>query len=187
LVFHGRDGGQLRWGAFAIIAAGALVVGFVRRRLSSVVTAKRIIGAEWTPPAAASPYLLTIEAAEGEHAIPKHLLARLLYQESRFRADVINGSIVSPAGAVGIAQIVPKWHPNVNPLDPIASIHYAANYLASLKRQFGTWEEALAAYNWGPGNLEIARAKADEQWLAIAPLETRKYVAEITADVRILA
>lgn len=148
---------------------------------------KRAAGIPWTPPPAAEPYRLTIQAAEGRHGIPENLLARLLYQESRFRPDVINGTTPSPAGALGIAQIVPKYHPGVDPLDPEQAIEYAANYLASLKAEFGSWEKALGAYNWGPGNLTKAIGQAGEQWLAIAPTETRLYVIEITADVPLRA
>lgn len=129
----------------------------------------------------AKPYLPVIEATEKQYQIPKNLLLRLIQQESAFRLDVITGKTISSAGATGIAQIVPKWHPNVNPLDPIASIKYAGYYLKSLFNQFGTWTEALAAYNWGPGNVK--------KWLAgqisKQPKETINYVAEITRDVKV--
>jgi soluble lytic murein transglycosylase-like protein len=135
----------------------------------------------WDYPESAAPYRLTIDAAEGQHGIPHKLLGRLLYQESRFRPDIIDGRVISSAGAIGIAQIVPRWHPDVNPRDPIASIWYAAKYLTALKRQFGTWPLALAAYNWGPGNqqADLADKIVGNEW----PLETQKYVREITSDV----
>jgi soluble lytic murein transglycosylase-like protein len=198
----------------ALVAVGGLVLYTTRRSTSSsssdpaapigagglggvleeiVVTARSIVTRHWTPPASAARWLPHIAAAEGQHAIPDMLLARLIYQESRFRADVIDGTVRGggkkqgdpgwDTAARGIAQIVPKWHPGVDPLDPVASIYYAANYLAQLKRQFGGWEKALASYNWGPGNVTVASSQNGEQWLAVAPLETRRYVLEITADV----
>ncbi|HEX5129608.1 MAG TPA: lytic transglycosylase domain-containing protein, partial [Usitatibacter sp.] len=130
----------------------------------------------WTPPDRAAPYLPAIAAAEAREGIPHNMLARLLYQESRYRDDIISGATASSAGALGIAQIVPRWHPGVDPLDPFASIDYAAKYLSSLYRQFGSWQLALAAYNWGPGNLSAKGFDA-------APSETRAYVAEITGDI----
>jgi len=137
----------------------------------------------WTPPAAATPYLADIAAAEYQHGMPKNLMARLLYQESHYRKDIITGQKISSAGAVGIAQIVPRWHPNVDPLDPIAAIHYAAGYLARLKNQFGDWPTALAAYNWGPGNVSEARQDHGYDWLKHAPKETQNYVSQIWGDV----
>jgi len=133
----------------------------------------------WTPPNAAAPYMPTIRQTELQHNMPENLLARLLYQESRFREDIITGKVKSAAGAVGIAQIVPKWHPNVNPLDPIASIRYAGQYLADLKKKFGTWSLALMAYNWGQGNL----GKWLQNRALPVPQETQNYVANITADI----
>src|ERR1700741_3485898 len=53
----------------------------------------------WTPHAAAAPYLGLIYAAEQRYSLPGGLLARVLYQESRFREDIITGATVSPAGA----------------------------------------------------------------------------------------
>lgn len=154
------------------------------------MTARRVLAQPWTLPSSAAPYETAIAAAELRHAIPRGLLGRLLYQESRFRADIISGATTSPAGAVGIAQIVPRWHPGVNPLDPFASIDYAAKYLAQLRKRFGSWELALAAYNWGQGNLSNAIADVGAGAVltaATTPKETRNYVAEIARDVGGLA
>lgn len=138
---------------------------------------------KWTPPLNAKIYLDDIRQAELKHDMPKNLLARLLYQESRFRDDIIKGDVKSSAGAVGIAQIVPKWHPDINPLNAIESIHYAGDYLASLKKRYQSWEVALAAYNWGLGNVDKAKEKHGESWLSFAPRETQNYVKDIWGDI----
>lgn len=130
-------------------------------------------------------YAAEIAAAEARYGIPAGLLHRLIYQESRFRSDIITGEVVSSAGALGIAQIVPRWHPGVDPLDPIASISYAAYYLARMHDQFGSWRNALAAYNWGPGNLSRHLRDKGELVLAELPSETRNYVEQITAGVNV--
>lgn len=166
-------------GALIGIAAGALLLTVMIR--GETVTKPTSQGGNWQPPERAAPYIDVIRETEQAEGLPHNLLARLLWQESRYRADIIEGRTVSSAGAVGIAQIVPRWHPNVNPLDPIASIRYAGRYLRDLYSMFGNWEQALAAYNWGPGNL--SKVKNDPQWLARAPLETRNYVNQITGDV----
>lgn len=79
----------------------------------------------------------------------------------------------SPAGAVGIAQIVPAMHPNVDPRDPLASLDYAAQWMADLVRQYGGRHDlALAAYNAGPGNVAA--------FGGVPPFEeTRRYLAAI--------
>jgi len=77
------------------------------------------------------------------------IFERQIQQESGFNPAAFNVG----SGATGIAQIVPAMHPGVDPGDPIASLDYAASWLADLKRQFGSYAKALAAYNWGPGNV----------------------------------
>lgn len=132
----------------------------------------------WKPPAAATPYLAAIDAAERKYGLPANMLSRLLYQESRFRHDVISGKTKSPVGAVGIAQFMPATARQfgINPLDPFASIDAAGKYLAQLYIRFGRWQEALAAYNWGQGNVT-------RKGIAKAPAETRNYFSKILADI----
>lgn len=121
-------------------------------------------------------YLPILWAAEDKYGIPRDVLARLAYQESRFRDDIITGKTVSSAGALGIMQIVPKFHPGVDPLNVPAAIDYAGKFLAQQKKQFGSWSLALAAYNAGPGNVG--------KYGGIPPFtETRNYVSQILADV----
>lgn len=136
------------------------------------------LGGGWSLPSSGEPYREAIEAAEDAHGIPRNLLARLLWQESRFRPDIIDGSTRSPVGAVGIAQFMPATalDEGVDPLDPFASIDAAGRYLAKLQRQTGDWKLALAAYNWGVGNVKRRGIEA-------APKETRDYVAGIAGDV----
>ncbi|WP_432209983.1 lytic transglycosylase domain-containing protein [Marinobacter alkaliphilus] len=176
-------------GALIGIAAGALLLAVVFRGNAMTNTTDgrgtntpgRNPRPGWQPPERAAPYLDIIRETEEAEGLPFNLLARVLYQESRYRPDIIDGRTVSSAGAQGIAQIVPRWHPNVDPLDPVAAIRYAGGYLRDLYSMFGNWEQALAAYNWGPGNL--SKVKNDPNWLARAPLETRNYVTQIGGDV----
>lgn len=146
--------------------------------LAIFATAGGVALVYWKRSANAAKFLPALNAAEDAYDIPRDLLARVAYQESRFRDDVISGKTVSGAGAQGIMQIVPRWHPNVNPLDPYAAINYAAGFLASLKKQFGSWRLALAAYNWGAGNLS-KNLNTPGTW----PQETLDYVSQIVKDV----
>lgn len=129
----------------------------------------------WKPPAK---YAGTIAGTEAALNLPADMLARLLYQECRWREDIITGRTTSPAGALGIAQFMPATAAElgIDPLDPAQAIPAAGRYLKTLYLRFGTWTEALAAYNWGQGN--VARKGIDA-----APLETRNYYSQILADV----
>jgi len=56
----------------------------------------------------------------------------------------------SSAGAFGIAQIVPRWNPGVDPWDPVAALKYAANLDATLLKKYGgDWRQVLSVYNSG--------------------------------------
>lgn len=98
-------------------------------------------------------YGAVVQRAAQQHGIDPSILAGLIETESGW-----NPNAVSKAGARGIAQIMPQYHPGVNVNDPVASINYAAKYLSQLQRQFGgDMRLALIAYNAGPGNVEKYR------------------------------
>jgi len=79
--------------------------------------------------------------------IDPDLFTAQIQQESGF-----NPKAGSSAGAQGVAQIVPKYHPNVDPADPYASLDYAANLMRShLNTYKGDYAKALVAYNGGGG------------------------------------
>ncbi len=96
-------------------------------------------------------YVQTIEQAAASNGIPASLLSALLYHESRFEP-----SVVSSAGAEGIAEFMPSTAAGmgVNPLNPTQSIDGAAQLLGSYTRQFGSYADALAAYDAGAGAVE---------------------------------
>lgn len=132
----------------------------------------------WQIPAAGQPYADAFRQAEQTYGIPESLLARMAYEESRFRPDIIAGETKSPAGAVGMMQFMPataaEW--GVEPTNPQSSINGAAAYLRWLYDKLGSWANAVAAYNWGIGNVQ-------RQGIGAAPAETRAYVSNILSDV----
>ena len=71
--------------------------------------------------------------------------------------------------------------------DIYASTNAALNYLEYLYGLFGDWSLALAAYNWGEGNVSRAIRKAQEKGLPPTyenlnmPAETRNYVPKLLA------
>ena len=77
--------------------------------------------------------------------------------------------------------------------DVLAATGAALDYLEKLHNQFGDWNLALAAYNWGEGAVSRAIAKnlakglpGDYESLTI-PAETRNYVPKLQAVKNIVA
>lgn len=114
-----------------------------------------------------------IETSARAQSLPVAFLTRLIWQESSFRPNAI-----SPAGAQGIAQFMPKTAGErglANPFDPEEAIPKSAELLAGLKQRFGNFGLAAAAYNAGPARVA--------NWLAghgNLPAETRDYVLTIS-------
>ena len=125
-------------------------------------------------------WITTLGETEVKYGIPTGLLARVAYQESRFREDIISGMVKSPAGAVGIMQLMPQYWPGAG-VSPEKDIDDAGRFLSGLFTRFEDWQVALAAYNWGPGN--VHKCLMSGQGIAAFPEETQKYVVEINADV----
>jgi hypothetical protein len=121
---------------------------------------------------------LLIEAAARSHDLPLEFFARVIWQESRFRADAVGPRTKSGDSAQGIAQFMPRTAAArglLDPFDPVQALPKSAEFLRELKGQFGNLGLAAAAYNAGPGRVRA--------WLAGAstlPTETRNYVAAIT-------
>lgn len=131
----------------------------------------------WTQTPNAGIYIPTINAAEVNWHIPFNLLARIAYQESRFRDDVVLGVAVSRAGCVGLMQLNPIYFPNAGK-DWTADVTTAAGLLASDYNRFMDWQLAIAAYNDGGGNVDMyVKHKRP------LPPETINYVSQVVADV----
>lgn len=79
----------------------------------------------------------------------------------------------SERGAIGIAQIMPRWHPAVDANDPIASLRYAAQLMARFHARYGRWDLSLAAYNAGGPTVDGLGG--------IPPGEATAYVAKVFA------
>jgi soluble lytic murein transglycosylase-like protein len=114
-----------------------------------------------------------LTVAAQEHDLPVPFLTSLIWQESRF-----NSEAVSPVGAQGIAQFMPRIASAFglsDPLDPRQALPISARMLRGLVDQFGNLGLAAAAYNAGSGRVE--------KWLnkrGKLPEETRNYVLRIT-------
>jgi membrane-bound lytic murein transglycosylase D len=101
----------------------------------------------------------------------------------------------SPAGAAGLFQLMPstakqyglKSFPFDQRLKPEDSAHAAAKHMRYLRRRFGDWRLAMAAYNAGEGTVQklLDRYKATS-YDTIAPhlpAETQLYVPKVEATL----
>jgi soluble lytic murein transglycosylase-like protein len=134
-------------------------------------------------PAGSAPYQETIAAAAQTYGVPVLVLAWLLWKESRYSPAIIDGSKRSAVGAMGIAQFMPATAQQelgsvAAALDPAQAIPGAARYLGKLYNSAGSWAGALAAYNWGIGNVT-------RKGIAQAPPETVNYYTTILANAGI--
>jgi len=135
----------------------------------------------WRIPKQGEKYAPLFQAAEYKYGLPRFLLAKQAEQESAY-----NPTALSSANAQGIMQIVPRWHPGVDPYNPDEAIPYAASFMRQLFDRFGSWRMALAGYNAGPTALQRRIDSYGENWLTYMPAETRDYVARITKDVPVV-
>ena len=121
---------------------------------------------------------LMIESAAQDHGLPVEFFARVIWQESRFRANAVGPVTRSGKRAQGMAQFMPGTAAErglLDPFDPVQALPKSAEFLKELWGQFGNLGLAAAAYNAGPRRIR--------EWLdgtGYMPGETRNYVSAIT-------
>jgi membrane-bound lytic murein transglycosylase D len=130
-----------------------------------------------------------VEELEARH-MPTEL-ALLPFIESAYSPQAL-----SVAKAAGMWQFMPGTGRTYNlkqnmwqdeRRDVLASTSAALDYLSKLHDMFGDWQLALAAYNWGEGNVQRAIARNEAAGLPTdylslrMPNETRNYVPKLQA------
>ncbi|MFN3612401.1 transglycosylase SLT domain-containing protein [Tepidimonas sp.] len=138
----------------------------------------------------ASKYLFHVVEEIERRNLPLEL-ALLPFIESAF-----NPQAVSHAKAAGMWQFMPATGKHYDlkqnafrddRRDVLASTRAALDYLERLHRMFGDWHLALAAYNWGEGNVQRAIKRNQAAGLPTGypdlrmPDETRNYVPKLQA------
>ena len=110
------------------------------------------------------------------------LLAAVIYQESKFKADAH-----SKSGAIGLMQLLPSTAEGIavhtggsafrvdDLYDPEINVRYGAWYLHHLMQKYGNERTALAAYNAGQDNVDRWRRDGER----IQFPETRAYVKRV--------
>ncbi len=127
-------------------------------------------------------YESVIQREAERHKVSPHLVAAVIFTESRFRVRS-----ESDVGARGLMQLMPdtaaemavkeglRDYATTQLEEPDTNIRLGTAYLAELLYRFPTLDEALAAYNAGPTVVRTWR----EQGAGISFEETRAYVENV--------
>ena len=127
-----------------------------------------------SPPAARQSMNDLINSISARQHLDPDLINSVIHAESGF-----NPQAVSPKGAQGLMQLMPKTSTKLgvaNAFDPQANVEGGTRYLRELLERYDfDLIKALAAYNAGPERVE--------QYRGVPPYyETRSYVARIVRD-----
>jgi hypothetical protein len=130
-------------------------------------------------------YLALLADTDKQFGLPAGFLEKQWKAESGGRLNPGN----SAKGAIGAFQFMPGTAKElgIDPTDPLQSAYGAGQKDAQLLKEFhGQLADALAAYNWGPGNMEHylhgdIDPKTGKKY--VLPEETKGYVADIAKSL----
>jgi membrane-bound lytic murein transglycosylase D len=136
-------------------------------------------------------YKAMIQRVMAEEGVPQDLIY-LAVAESGFQPRAVNRR----SGAGGMWQFMPRGDYGLTRngyvderFDPEKSTRSYARYMKFLHAQLGDWYLAMAAYDWGAGNVQRAVGKTGyaDFWELYKrhnlPAETQNYVPEILAAI----
>ena len=126
-------------------------------------------------PAAARDFERLALAEAEKYKLDPSLVKHVMFKETGNLKDKANA--VSPAGAVGVMQLMPATARELgvkDPYDPVQNIEGGIKYLAKMQRKYDDPRLAAIAYNWGPGNTDRWLAKGGD--FNKLPRETQGYI-----------
>lgn len=131
----------------------------------------------------------------GEQYAPPALVKAVMQVESAGKPKA-----VSEKGAAGLMQLMPATAKELgveDRFDPAQNIEGGSRYLQQMINKYKKTDLALAAYNWGPSNIDkaIRKVKAEGKrvtWANImqvvkVPMETRLYVNKVLKNKEVEA
>lgn len=133
--------------------------------------------ADWMPlwaPQSVARWRNEIEAAAAAHGVDPALVAIIVLVESGG-----NPNAVSSSGALGLSQVVPRWHPTIldgpGGFDPAHNLDVGTAYLAECLRRYGVaddadWaasvDKAASCYNGGSTANVSAETTRYRRWVS---------------------
>ncbi|WP_051512875.1 lytic transglycosylase domain-containing protein [Skermanella stibiiresistens] len=131
------------------------------------------------------PWRDLIAEASDRFDVPEQWIRVVMHRESGGRSMVNGKPITSPAGAIGLMQVMPATYAELrdrhglgpSPTDPHDNIMAGAAYIREMYDQFGS-PGFLAAYNCGPACYTAVQAGRQR-----LPRETRQYMAALAPVV----
>ncbi|MCX5614442.1 transglycosylase SLT domain-containing protein [Bombella saccharophila] len=106
------------------------------------------------------------------------LTGAVAMQESHGNPNAYNPK----SGAAGALQFIPstyRWLGGKNPYDLDESWQIGQKYLGQLLAKYHDLSKSLAAYNWGPGNLDKDISAHGDNWRSFLPAETSDYLNKV--------
>lgn len=140
-------------------------------------TSEALVEASSPPNTSSSPPLNSdnwldgvVARASRRYGVEVGLIRAVIKAESNF-----NPNAVSHAGAQGLMQLMPATARGLgvtNSFDPEQNVMAGTRFLKELLDRYdGNVDKALAAYNWGPGNVDRKPH--------LLPRETREYLVKV--------
>jgi soluble lytic murein transglycosylase-like protein len=90
---------------------------------------------------------LVIHAAD-VYNIPINTLMAMIWMESGFRPDAVNGHLNRDgSNDVGLMQLNSNYFKKVDRYDPRANLRAGCEHLVKLRERYGSWDAAILFYN----------------------------------------
>lgn len=129
-------------------------------------------------PPAVSRWEFVVKREAGLRRVPSDIALAVIWSESNGDPEA-----VSPVGAQGLMQLMPATSRELGVRDPFIpeeNIRGGVEYLRRMGNLFDAdWAAALAAYNWGPGNMQRRSGWPGAGWMERLPAETKAYVPRV--------
>ena len=188
-------GGVLQRGSLAAANTATPVEALQAETTDSKLTAlesefeslKELLGQATLQPESIKVGKQNVSIPTGKKYAPPSLVKAVIQVESAGKPEA-----VSSKGAGGLMQLMPATAKQLgvaDRFDPEQNVEGGSRYLQQMLDKYGKTDIALAAYNWGPGNIDkaIRQVKADGKrvtWANImqavkVPQETRLYVNKV--------